>query len=313
MKRFRVLILFACLASACLMTDAQVKVVVDEKGEFVVSAKKIPVDNGYDRKYDPSYGFVIDRIVRIMTWQEKLLPDNYIAGYAMQPNSLTFPEFGIFLVKDRLGYKLVLNWADRLSDEGKIHTDRIRIGKELARKLEAVVQGNIGGAPVEPDDYHSAAIYDGSHLLALMPGASADRWSDEIPDRLWNEQLHRFEDRLKNGFTYIAQNLPIYRDSETHDIIIHNSYVWRYGGHLVIPECEEHDYEVVGIEDNAFKYLKSLRYITLESVVPIACQENVFDESVYENAILRVPKGWTQKKAAKVGPAWGRFKNIRYY
>ena len=35
-------------------------------------------------------------------------------------------------------------------------------------------------------------------------------------------------------------------------------------------------------------------------------------ESVYENAVLIVPKGWKQKKAAKIGSAWGKFKNIKH-
>ena len=34
---------------------------------------------------------------------------------------------------------------------------------------------------------------------------------------------------------------------------------------------------------------------------------------VYKLATLRVPKGWNQKKAARKGRAWGRFRNVEYY
>lgn len=69
---------------------------------------------------------------------------------------------------------------------------------------------------------------------------------------------------------------------------------------------------ITSIGELAFRYCELDSFI-LGSVDPIICPVNAFDESVYENAVLIVPKGWKQKKAAKVGPAWGRFKNIRYY
>ena len=69
---------------------------------------------------------------------------------------------------------------------------------------------------------------------------------------------------------------------------------------------------ITSIGELAFRYCE-LDSVKLASVNPIACPVNAFDESVYENAVLIVPKGWKQSKAAKVGPAWRRFKNIRYY
>lgn len=69
---------------------------------------------------------------------------------------------------------------------------------------------------------------------------------------------------------------------------------------------------ITSIGELAFRYCE-LDSVKLASVNPIACPVNAFDESVYENAVLIVPKGWKQRKAAKVGPAWRRFKNIRYY
>ena len=69
---------------------------------------------------------------------------------------------------------------------------------------------------------------------------------------------------------------------------------------------------VTSIGELAFRFC-DLDSVKLGSVNPIGCPVNAFDESVYENAVLIVPKGWKQKKAAKVGPAWRRFKNIRYY
>lgn len=69
---------------------------------------------------------------------------------------------------------------------------------------------------------------------------------------------------------------------------------------------------VTSIGELAFRFC-DLDSVKLGSVNPIGCPVNAFDESVYENAVLIVPKGWKQKKAAKVGSAWRRFKNIRYY
>ena len=69
---------------------------------------------------------------------------------------------------------------------------------------------------------------------------------------------------------------------------------------------------VTSIGELAFRFC-DLDSVKLNSVKPIACPVNAFDESVYENAVLIVPKGWKQKKAAKIGPAWRRFKNIRFY
>jgi hypothetical protein len=67
---------------------------------------------------------------------------------------------------------------------------------------------------------------------------------------------------------------------------------------------------VTSIGELAFRFCE-LDSVKLSSVNPIACPVNAFDESVYENAVLIVPKGWKQKKAAKIGPAWGKFKNIK--
>ena len=68
---------------------------------------------------------------------------------------------------------------------------------------------------------------------------------------------------------------------------------------------------ITSIGELAFRYCE-LDSVKLGSVNPIACPVNAFDESVYENAVLIVPKGWKQKKAAKIGPAWGKFKNIKH-
>lgn len=56
-----------------------------------------------------------------------------------------------------------------------------------------------------------------------------------------------------------------------------------------------------------------LKTVTVKSPDPIICPENVFDQSVYENAILELPENWKNRETSQTGLAWSHFRNIRYY
>lgn len=69
---------------------------------------------------------------------------------------------------------------------------------------------------------------------------------------------------------------------------------------------------ITSIGEHAFRGCP-LDTITLCSLYPIVCSDNAFDESVYKNAVLNVPKKWKQRKAAGTASAWGRFRTVRRY
>lgn len=69
---------------------------------------------------------------------------------------------------------------------------------------------------------------------------------------------------------------------------------------------------ITSIGEHAFRGCP-LDTIKLCSLYPIVCSDNAFDESVYKNAVLNVPKKWKQRKAAKISSAWGKFRTVRRY
>lgn len=56
-----------------------------------------------------------------------------------------------------------------------------------------------------------------------------------------------------------------------------------------------------------------LKTVTVRGSKPFVCPENAFDASVYENAVLMLPKSWKRLSTTETGLAWSSFKHVKYY
>lgn len=299
--------------------------------------------------------------------RQPVIPEEYICGYVVEPIEFSDkkPWYGLFLMKDKQGYMVVLRYAD-----GNC-SDTLRIDDNLADRLYGSLSLTIEKAEacveMAPDDGITVfRLHEGSNVYAVMPGKSAIRWAGEIPDRVWNRLYRQFgkklgyerqynrvwqdyfvfgEDTIFNLRTYddayavvsIVNDLRYRYDIETGEATVEYNINRMPDGNLVIESSvttSGRTFPVTSIESGALDNCNALssvfipasvisigelafRYCDLDSVTisstgPIACPVNAFDESVYEKAILNVPEGWNQKNAAQAGPAWGKFKNVRY-
>ncbi|MBR5934750.1 MAG: hypothetical protein IKZ89_01210 [Bacteroidaceae bacterium] len=129
-----------------------------------------------------------------------IIPDNFICGYSFKPwnyNSVlpTYPPYGIFLMKDSESYMLVLRYFDndKVRDRDIPSSDTMRINNKLADRLTSSIHKTIR----EADSLQSNAIQilrdGGTTIHALLPDRAAERWAEEIPDKLWNEQFRKFK------------------------------------------------------------------------------------------------------------------------
>lgn len=309
---------------------------------------------------------------------QPVMPDEYICGYVVHPINFAeqWPWYGMFLKKDDRGYMVVLRYG------GGSHNDTLRIGNDLARRLEGSVRLTLDKADavdLQLEEYRredeaisqarkdssygdadiiSITLNEGSILYAVMPGRAAHQWAAEIPDRVWNDLYHQFDRNLgfepdpwswsgygfgdteDDGYAVISYaNFLRYRyDTETGQAAVEYNDSKRPQGDLYIEpgvtacgrtfpvtaidagaldNCNaltsvSIPASVTSIGERAFRYCE-LNSVELSSVTPIACPVNAFDESVYRLATLRVPKGWNQKKAARKGRAWGKFRNVQYF
>lgn len=129
----------------------------------------------------------------------QIIPESFICGYSFKPwnyNSVlpTYPPYGIFLMKDSKGYMLVLRYFDndKQQDRHIPSSDTMRIDNNLADRLTSSIHKTIR----EADSLQSNAIQitrdGGTTIHALLPDRAAERWAEEIPDKLWNGQFHLF-------------------------------------------------------------------------------------------------------------------------
>ena len=221
----------------------------------------------------------------------------------------------------------------------------------LAERLSGSVELAIDRAPSEQFQEDNGImvvhLHEGSNVYAVMPGKTAVIWREEIPDRVWNRLYHQFgkdlgykqvESKWIGSYDYPdgthityprfyddghALTSYVNRLRYRYDVETDQAVVERSGslpsGDLVIESSitvERKVWPVTSIDAGALDNCTSVTSVSIPSSITSIgelCPVNAFDESVYENAVLIVPKGWKQRKAAKVGPAWRRFKNIRYY
>ena len=169
---------------------------------------EITMKDGWQPSMIPAFNASMNFIVRSYPpktgeWSNipvQIIPDNFICGYSFNPWNYTsvlptYPPYGIFLMKDPKGYMLVLRYFDndKTADRHIPSADTMRIDNKLADRLASSIHKTIR----EADSLQSNAILitrdGGTTIHALLPDRAAERWAEEIPDKLWNEQFRRFK------------------------------------------------------------------------------------------------------------------------
>ena len=140
-----------------------------------------------------------------------------------------------------------------------------------------------------------------------------------LPDNLKDIGIEAFEECHELNDVTLPQNIGtvskrvFYRCTSLKSIIIPNclSYYLAVG---TFQDCSSLEYVYIPsvielIASNCFKGCTALKEITVESIVPPVFEsDSVFDESVYEKAVLKVPAG--KVELFKNSEIWSRFKNI---
>jgi hypothetical protein len=169
---------------------------------------EITMKEGWKPSMVPAFNAMMNFIVRSYPpktgeWSNipvQIIPENFICGYSFRPwnyNSVlpTYPPYGIFLMQDSKSYLLVLRYFDndKVKDRDIPSSDTIRIDGKLADRLTASIRKTVR----EADSLQSNAVNvmrdGGTTIHALLPDKAAERWAEEIPDKLWNEQFRRFK------------------------------------------------------------------------------------------------------------------------
>lgn len=316
--------IFACfLALVCVSAKAQVSEI--KAGDTITGTVCMP-----KRVYpDDLWTFVKGRYSDVE--RQPIIPQDYICGYVVHPIKFAdqLPWYGLFLKKDAIGYMVVFRYgggsyndtlridnalAERLSGSVRLTIDK---ADAVAAKLEEykreddsirVAQGNDGGTEAV-----GFRLTEGSIVYSLIPGRAAYRWTEEIPDIVWNGLYHQFGKEM--GYKPVpwtwtgSGGTGDTRDDGYAVISWVNGLRYRYDIETGQATVEYNDNRT---PDGDLTILSSVT--TFSKTFPVTAIDNgAFDESVYKKATLYVPKGWKQKQASKKGAAWGKFENIEYY
>ena len=164
--------------------------VVYDTNEQIIAPKPIkPISSLLaEASGDDKTTFVIPSDLSVLTGISKYAPKGYLCGYVVTEPAGNI-SYGLFLVKNRKRYELVLKWSYK--------TETRRIYSDLANALLGSAEANLDNAtdekPVAGDRGNETGIklvdfYDGNKVYVLMPDKAAEYRSEEIPDKIWLEQ-----------------------------------------------------------------------------------------------------------------------------
>ena len=241
--------------------------VVYDTNEQIIAPKPIkPISSlQAEASGDDKTTFVIPSDLSVLTGISKYAPKGYLCGYVVTEPAGNI-SYGLFLVKNRKRYELVLKWSYK--------TETRRIDSDLANELLGSAEANLDNAtdekPVAGDRGNDTGMklvdfYEGNKVYVLMPDKAAEYRSEEIPDKIWLEQYRSLtnsqeqvasESKKEMSFEYEGFLFYILSNEKRTVELIHNPQQIRYPALLELPKRIKHNgisYKVSVIGNSAFK------------------------------------------------------------
>ena len=236
-----------------------------QDGEPVRVYYRLPVWFTSINTADDKTTFVIPSDLSVLTGISKYAPKGYLCGYVVTEPAGNI-SYGLFLVKNRKRYELVLKWSYK--------TETRRIDSDLANELLGSAEANLDNAtdekPVAGERGNDTGIklvdfYDGNKVYVLMPDKAAEYRSEEIPDKIWLEQYRSFtnsqeqvasESKKEMSFEYEGFLFYIISNEKRTVELMQNPIQVRYPTLLELPKRVKHNgisYKVSVIGSSAFQ------------------------------------------------------------
>ena len=167
----------------------------------------------------------------------------------------------------------------------------------------AIDPSEFEGLGIVEDDNKLQGPMTGLEIILDLDNLSLSYVFPHSDDDSIEVKVHSAENRVVIPSTITPPSLRLYTVTEIAEEAFHD---FKTLTSVTIPGS------ITSIGEHAFRGCP-LDTITLCSLQPIVCSDNAFDESVYKNAVLNVPKKWKQRKAAGTASAWGKFRTVRRY